>query len=215
MRHRNAHRKLGRTKTHRRSMLANMACSLIEHEQVKTTLPKAKELRPYVEKLVTLARSGDLGRRAAIDAHQLDEAALEARLAGIEDGEKRRAEREKARAEAKKKTLDALASHLKDVAGAAPSGEALEQALIDARRADLHARRLLEAKIKQKPAVEKLMRVLAHRYADRPGGYVRILKAGFRYGDMAPMAIVEFVDRDEEARGRIDRERVAAEEAAA
>ena len=136
MRHRNAHRKLGRTWSHRKAMLANMACSLIEHEQVKTTLPKAKELRPYVEKLVTLAKRGDL-----------------------------------------------------------------------------HARRLITAKIQQQPAVQKLFDTLADRYRERPGGYIRVLKAGFRYGDMAPMAIIEFVDRDEEARGKGDRERVAAEQA--
>ncbi|MEO1328229.1 MAG: 50S ribosomal protein L17 [Pseudomonadota bacterium] len=137
MRHRNAHRKLGRTHSHRKAMLANMACSLIEHEQVKTTLPKAKELRPYVEKMITLAKRGDL-----------------------------------------------------------------------------HARRLAASKLQQQPAVKKLFDALAERYRERPGGYVRVLKAGFRYGDMAPMAIIELVDRDEEARGRIDRERVAAEEAA-
>jgi len=118
-------------------MLANMACSLIEHEQIKTTLPKAKEIRPYVEKLITLARRGDL-----------------------------------------------------------------------------HARRLLIAQIKQEAAVSKLIDVLAKRYAERPGGYSRVLKAGFRYGDMAPMAFVELVDRDTEARGAVDRARVAAEEAA-
>ncbi|MEL6318215.1 MAG: 50S ribosomal protein L17, partial [Pseudomonadota bacterium] len=118
MRHRNAGRKLGRTATHRSAMLANMACSLIEHEQIKTTLPKAKELRPYVEKLITLAKRGDL-----------------------------------------------------------------------------HARRLAISKIKQEPAVRKLFAVLAERYEDRKGGYTRVLKAGFRYGDMAPMAFIELVDR--------------------
>lgn len=137
MRHRNANRKLGRTKTHRRAMLANMACSLIEHEQIKTTLPKARELRPYVEKFVTLAKRGDL-----------------------------------------------------------------------------HARRLVLARLQQEPAVKKLFSTIAERYDDRAGGYTRIMKAGFRYGDMAPMAVIEFVDRDPEAKGRIDRERIAAEEAA-
>ena len=136
MRHRIAHRKLGRTFTHRKAMLANMACSLIEHEQIKTTLPKAKELRPYVEKLVTLAKKGDL-----------------------------------------------------------------------------HARRNALSKIKQEEWVKKLFSTIAERYADRQGGYVRVLKAGFRYGDMAPMAIIEFVDRDLDARGAGDRARVAAEEA--
>lgn len=135
MRHRNAHRKLGRTKTHRMAMLANMACSLIEHEQIKTTTPKAKELKPFFDKLVTLAKRGDL-----------------------------------------------------------------------------HARRLTLAKIKQEPAVRKLFDTLAERYSDRPGGYTRVLKAGFRYGDMAPMAIIELVDRDPEAKGLADRERVAAAE---
>jgi large subunit ribosomal protein L17 len=138
MRHGHGKRKLNRTHSHRQAMLANMACSLIEHEQIKTTLPKAKELRPYVEKLITLARRGDL-----------------------------------------------------------------------------HARRLLISQIKQEDAVSKLMDTLAPRYAQRPGGYSRVLKAGFRYGDMAPMAFVELVDRDADARGAGDRARVAAEEAAA
>ncbi|GMG83848.1 50S ribosomal protein L17 [Paralimibaculum aggregatum] len=137
MRHGNGYRKLNRTHEHRKAMLANMACSLIEHEQIKTTLPKAKELRPYVEKLITLAKRGDL-----------------------------------------------------------------------------HARRLVAAQIRQEPAVKKLFDTLGERYAKRPGGYSRVLKAGFRYGDMAPMAIIELVDRDLDAKGAIDRERVAAEEAA-
>jgi large subunit ribosomal protein L17 len=135
MRHGHGHRKLNRTHAHREAMLANMACSLIEHEQIKTTLPKAKEIRPYVEKLVTLAKRGDL-----------------------------------------------------------------------------HARRLALAQIKQEEAVKKLFDALAKRYAERPGGYTRVLKAGFRYGDMAPMAIVELVDRDKDAKGAADRARVAAEE---
>ncbi len=137
MRHGSGHRKLNRTHTHRQAMLANMACSLIEHEQIKTTLPKAKELRPYVEKLITLARRGDL-----------------------------------------------------------------------------HARRLCIAQIKQEPAVRKLFDTLAARYAERPGGYCRVLRAGFRYGDMAPMAIIELVERDASAKGAGDRARVEAEEAA-
>jgi large subunit ribosomal protein L17 len=137
MRHGHGHRKLNRTHEHRKAMLANMACSLIEHEQIKTTLPKAKELRPYVEKLVTLAKRGDL-----------------------------------------------------------------------------HARRLVLGQIKQEAPVKKLFDTLAGRYAERPGGYTRVLKAGFRYGDMAPMAVIEFVERDPEAKGRADRERVAAEDAA-
>ena len=114
-----------------------MAGSLIEHEQIKTTLPKAKELRPIVEKLITLAKRGDL-----------------------------------------------------------------------------HARRLAAAQLKQDAHVARLFDVLGPRYKERQGGYVRILKAGFRYGDMAPMAIVEFVDRDPEAKGAADRARLAAEEAA-
>ncbi len=135
MRHGNGHRKLNRTHSHREAMLANMACSLIEHEQIKTTLPKAKEIRPYLEKLVTLAKRGDL-----------------------------------------------------------------------------HARRLVLAQIKQEEPVKKLFDTLAKRYAERPGGYTRVLKAGFRYGDMAPMAFVELVDRDKDAKGAGDRARVAAEE---
>ncbi len=138
MRHGYAHRRLGRTVEHRKAMLANMACSLIEHEQIKTTLPKAKELRPYVEKLITLAKRGDL-----------------------------------------------------------------------------HARRQAVSAIRQEPAVKKLFDALAERYRGRQGGYARVLKAGFRYGDMAPMAIVELVDRDPDAKGAGDRARIAAEEAAA
>ena len=138
MRHGNGPRKLNRTAEHRKAMFANMACSLIEHEQIKTTLPKAKELKPYVEKLITLAKRGDL-----------------------------------------------------------------------------HARRLAAAQIRQDEAVKKLFDVLGARYKDRQGGYARVLKAGFRYGDMSPMAIVELVDRDTEAKGAGDRARVASEEAAA
>ncbi|MEM9146620.1 MAG: 50S ribosomal protein L17 [Pseudomonadota bacterium] len=136
MRHGNGYRKLNRTHEHRKAMLSNMAASLIEHEQIKTTLPKAKELRPYVEKLVTLGKRGDL-----------------------------------------------------------------------------HARRQAFATLRQDAAVSKLFGTIAERYSERAGGYCRVLKAGFRYGDMAPMAIIEFVDRDPEAKGRIDRERVAEEEA--
>jgi len=135
MRHGKGRRKLNRTHSHRQAMFANMAGSLIIHEQIKTTLPKAKELRPVVERLITLGKRGDL-----------------------------------------------------------------------------HARRLARAKLKSDDAVKKLFDVIAERYADRSGGYCRILKAGFRYGDAAPMAIIEFVDRDADAKGLIDRERVAAEE---
>ena len=138
MRHARGYRRLNRTHEHRKALFANMAGSLIEHEQIKTTLPKAKELRPIVEKLVTLAKRGDL-----------------------------------------------------------------------------HARRLAAARLKQDAHVAKLFEVLGPRYAERPGGYIRILKAGFRYGDMAPMAIIELVDRDPEAKGAADRARLEAEEAMA
>ena len=124
MRHGAAHRKLGRTASHRQAMLANMAASLIKHEQITTTLPKAKELRPYVEKLVTLAKKGDLAaRRQAI-------------------------------------------SQVRDVT-----------------------------------QVGKLFDTIGGRYAERPGGYIRIMKAGYRHGDNAAMAVIEFVDRDVDAKG--------------
>ena len=138
MRHARGYRRLNRTHEHRKAMFANMACSLIEHEQIKTTLPKAKELKRIADKLITLAKRGDL-----------------------------------------------------------------------------HARRLAASKIRQEPAVAKLFNTLGERYKDRSGGYTRVLKAGFRYGDMAPMAIIELVDRDVDAKGKADRERVEAEEAAA
>ena len=137
MRHGAAYRKLGRTASHRTAMFANMAASLIKHEQITTTLPKAKELRPFVEKMVTLGKKGDL-----------------------------------------------------------------------------HARRQADAQLKQDQHVAKLFEVLGARYKDRQGGYVRILKAGFRYGDMAPMAIIELVDRDTSAKGAADRARLEAESAA-
>ncbi|PRX35486.1 large subunit ribosomal protein L17 [Meinhardsimonia xiamenensis] len=137
MRHARGYRRLNRTHEHRKAMFANMAGSLIEHEQIKTTLPKAKELRRIVEKLVTLAKRGDL-----------------------------------------------------------------------------HARRQAAAQLRQDKHVSKLFEVLGPRYKERPGGYVRVLKAGFRYGDMAPMAIIEFVDRDPAAKGAADRARLEAEEAA-
>ncbi|NKX45389.1 50S ribosomal protein L17 [Roseicyclus persicicus] len=138
MRHGAGYRKFNRTHEHRKAMFANMAGSLIEHEQIKTTLPKAKDLRRVVEKLVTLAKRGDL-----------------------------------------------------------------------------HARRQAAAQLKQDAHVAKLFDVLGPRYAERNGGYIRVLKAGFRTGDMAPMAIIEFVDRDVDAKGAADRARVEAEEAAA
>jgi len=119
MRHARGYRRLNRTHEHRKALWANMAGSLIEHEQIKTTLPKAKELRRVIEKLVTLGKRGDL-----------------------------------------------------------------------------HARRQAAARLKEDQYVSKLFDVLGPRYKDRQGGYVRVMKAGFRYGDMAPMAIIEFVDRD-------------------
>ena len=134
MRHRLGLRKLNRTSSHRLAMLRNMTVSLLRHETIKTTLPKAKELRPIVEKLITLAKRGDL-----------------------------------------------------------------------------HARRQAAAQLKQDMHVAKLFDVLGARYKDRQGGYVRIMKAGFRYGDMAPMAIIEFVERDTDAKGAADRARVEAE----
>ena len=125
MRHLMAGRKLNRTSSHRRAMFANMAMALVKHEQITTTLPKAKELRRYVEKLVTLGKRGDL-----------------------------------------------------------------------------HARRLLIAKTRDRATAAKLIDVLGPRYEARPGGYVRVLKAGFRYGDNAPLAVIEFVERDVAAKGQ-------------
>jgi len=125
MRHGVSGRKLGRTSSHRLAMFANMAASLIKHEQIKTTLPKAKELRPIVEKLVTLGKKGDL-----------------------------------------------------------------------------HARRLAVAKIGDEAMVRKLFEVIGPRYKDRQGGYTRVLKAGFRLGDAAAMAVIEFVERDVSAKGK-------------
>lgn len=130
MRHGNGYRKLNRTASHRRAMFANMASSLIEHEQIVTTLPKAKELKPIMDKLITLAKKGDL-----------------------------------------------------------------------------HARRQAIAQIRNKDQVSKLFATLGPRYGERNGGYTRVLKAGFRYGDNAPMAVIELVDRDPEAKGAIDRAR--------
>lgn len=125
MRHRNAGRKLGRTVSHRRALFMNMAQALLKHEQIITTLPKAKELRPVVEKLITLGKKGGLAnRRRAI------------------------------------------------------------------------------AKLQNETLVSKLFAELAERYADRDGGYVRVLKAGFRRGDNAPIAIIELVDRNEDAKGQ-------------
>jgi len=125
MRHGYAHRKLGRTTAHRTAMFANMAASLIKHEQIVTTLPKAKELRPIVEKLVTLAKRGDL-----------------------------------------------------------------------------HARRQAISKVRDVEQVGKLFSMLGPRYQERQGGYIRVLKAGFRHGDNAPLAVIEFVDRDPSEKGK-------------
>ncbi len=136
MRHASGYRKLNRTHEHRKAMFANMAGALIEHEQIKTTLPKAKELRRIVEKLVTLGKRGDL-----------------------------------------------------------------------------HARRQANAQLKQEMHTAKLFEIIGPRYAERQGGYVRIMKAGFRFGDMAPMAIIEFVDRDVNAKGAADKARLAEFEA--
>lgn len=125
MKHRMTGRKLNRTAPHRKAMFANLASALIKHEQIKTTLPKAKDLKPIVEKLITLGKKGELSHRR----------------------------------------------------------QAMSQ-------------------LTDKDQVAKLFDVLAERYKDRQGGYVRVLKAGFRYGDNAPMAIIELVDRDESAKGQ-------------
>ncbi|QRM31211.1 50S ribosomal protein L17 [Microvirga sp. VF16] len=125
MRHGFRGRRFNRTTEHRKAMFANMAAALIKHEQIVTTLPKAKDLRPVVEKLITLGKRGDL-----------------------------------------------------------------------------HARRLAMSKLRDEAMVKKLFEVLGKRYQDRNGGYTRVLKAGFRYGDNAPLAVIEFVDRDVDARGQ-------------
>ena len=125
MRHGKVHRKLNRTAEHRKAMFANMSVALLKHEQIITTLPKAKDLRPVVEKLITLGR---------IDS--------------------------------------------------------------------VHTRRLAMAQLRDADMVKKLFTVLGPRYKGRPGGYCRIMKAGFRQGDNAPLAVIEFVDRDVEARGK-------------
>jgi len=124
MRHGMRQRKLNRTAQHRKAMLANMAAALVKHEQITTTLPKAKELRPFVEKLVTLGKKGKLADR-----------------------------------------------------------------------------RIAMSRMRDEDQVSKLFDAIATRYKERNGGYIRIMKAGFRYGDNAPMAVIEFVDRDESAKG--------------
>ncbi|MFN3688900.1 50S ribosomal protein L17 [Salinarimonas sp.] len=125
MRHGFRGRRFNRSSEHRKAMFANMSAALIKHEQIITTLPKAKDLRPVVEKLITLGKRGDL-----------------------------------------------------------------------------HARRLAMSQIRDEGMVKKLFEVLGPRYKERPGGYCRIMKAGFRYGDNAPMAVIEFVDRDPSAKGK-------------
>jgi large subunit ribosomal protein L17 len=125
MRHRVGGRKLGRTSSHRAALFRNMAAALIKHEQITTTLPKAKELRPYVEKLITLAKKGGLSNRRLAHARLLDDAQL-----------------------------------------------------------------------------QKLFDVLAKRYQERAGGYTRVVKAGLRASDAAPMAVIELVDRDPDAKGQ-------------
>lgn len=134
MRHTNGYRKLNKTSTHRKAMFSNMTTSLIVHEQIKTTLPKAKELRRFIDKMISLGKKGTL-----------------------------------------------------------------------------HDRRRAFAFLRDDEAVAKLFSTLAERYQDRPGGYSRVLKAGFRYGDSAPMAVIELVDRDPDAKGAGDRARVEAE----
>jgi large subunit ribosomal protein L17 len=156
MRHGFAGRRLNRTTGHRNALLVNLATALIKHEQIKTTLPKAKELRPYVEKLVTL------GKRGAAEA-----ASFDAALAAAKD--------EKTRAPIKKSQ---------------------KAKVLPTRRQALSQLR------NDTETVEKLFSTLAPRYAGRKGGYTRVLKAGFRYGDAAPMAVIEFVDRDVDAKGK-------------
>ena len=129
MRHGNSNRRLNRTHEHRKAMFANMVCSLIEHEQIQTTLPKAKELKKIVDKYITLGKKGSL-----------------------------------------------------------------------------HSRRQAISRLKQNSAVIKLFETLAPRYKERNGGYTRVLKAGFRYGDAAPLAVIELVDRDASAKGAKDKE---------
>ncbi|PQM62901.1 MAG: 50S ribosomal protein L17 [Rhodobacteraceae bacterium] len=132
MRHGNGYRKLNRTHEHRKAMFANMVCSIIEHEQIKTTVPKAKELKKIIDKIITLGKKGDL-----------------------------------------------------------------------------HSRRIAGSRVRQDAAVRKLFDILGPRYKERNGGYSRVLKAGYRYGDNAPMAIIELVDRDIAAKGASDKARVA------
>lgn len=138
MRHRSGYRKLNRTASHRKAMFSNMAASLIIHEQITTTLPKAKELRRFADRMISLGKKGSL-----------------------------------------------------------------------------HQRRQAVSFLQDDAAVAKLFGTLAERYKDRPGGYTRVLKAGFRHGDAAPMAVIELVDRDPDAKGAEDKVRHAAEMEAA
>jgi large subunit ribosomal protein L17 len=138
MNHGKRGRRFNRTQSHRGAMFSNLAISLIEHEQIVTTLPKAKDLRPVVEKLITLGKKGGL-----------------------------------------------------------------------------HARRQAIAEIRSVDAVKKLFDVIGPRFANRNGGYTRIIKAGFRHGDNAAVAVIEFVERDVDAKGAVDRARLEAETAAA
>lgn len=134
MRHRHGARKLNRTSSHRKAMFSNMAVSLLTHEQIKTTLPKAKDLRRVADRMITLGKRGTL-----------------------------------------------------------------------------HARRQAHSYLRDDSAVSKLFGVLAERYKERSGGYTRVMKAGFRYGDNAPMAVIELVDRDPDAKGAEDKARHALE----
>jgi large subunit ribosomal protein L17 len=138
MRHRSGYRKLNRTASHRKAMFSNMAASLIIHEQITTTLPKAKELRRFADRMISLGKKGSL-----------------------------------------------------------------------------HQRRQALSFLQDDAAVAKLFGPLAERYKERPGGYTRVLKAGFRHGDAAPMAVIELVDRDPDAKGAADKARHAAEMEAA
>ena len=138
MRHKKAGRRFSRDSSHRQAMFSNMAASLIRHEQIVTTLPKAKDLQRVVDKYITLAKRGDL-----------------------------------------------------------------------------NSRRLAASRMRDEDMVKKLFAVLAPRYKDRNGGYTRVLKAGYRYGDSAPVAVIELVDRDEAVKGQEDRARTNADKAAA
>ena len=137
MRHRKLGRRLGRDSGHRQAMFANMAAALVRHEQIVTTLPKAKDLRRVMEKYITLAKRGDLG-----------------------------------------------------------------------------SRRIAAARMRDEEMVKKLFDTLGPRYKDRAGGYTRVLRAGFRFGDNAPRAVIELIERDPAVKGKADRERVEAERAA-